>query len=96
MTNHSTVYVATPGTNCTIDGMHGYVTGFHKEGPHLLGAFVHVPIAAGKGPMLYVELGATVGDAGRWREVASFRVIDREEFDQLNDLERLRRDLGWR
>ena len=92
----SRVYVAVAGCNCIIDGTHGYVTGFHKEGRHLVGAFVHCPIKDGKGPTLYVELGKITGERGEHREVTSYRVIDREEFDRLNTLDQLRRDLGWR
>jgi hypothetical protein len=92
----SHVYVAVTGCNCIIDGMHGYVTCFHKEGRHLVGAFVHCPIKDGKGPMLYVELGKITGERGEHREVTSYRVIGREEFDRLNTLDQLRRDLGWR
>lgn len=91
----TTLFTAYAGGNCTLkENLHGYVTGFHKEGPHLVGAFVKVPVCDGAGPMLFVQLGRQVDE--RHHEVTSVRVIDRDEFDHLNTLDTLRHDLGWR
>jgi len=89
-----TLFTAHEGGNCTVQGSHGYVTAFHKEGPHVVGAFIKVPIVDGAGPMLYAQLGRTVDET--LREIVSVRAIDRDEFDRLNTLDELRRDLGWR
>lgn len=90
-----TLYTGLAGGNCTLrENIHGYVTGFHKEGPHIVAAFVKVPICGGAGPMLLVRLGRDIG--GQYREVVSVHPINRDEFDRLNTLDTLRRDLGWR
>jgi hypothetical protein len=97
---HPTIYTGHTGCNVEIDGEHGRVTGIHKDGKHVVGAFVHVPpessVHQAPGHMLYVALGRKVIDgAGERHEVLSARLIDRDEFDRLNTLDQLRRDLGW-
>lgn len=105
-----TIFTGYAGGSCTIKGMHGYVTAFHKEGPHVVAAFVHVPpdyrdadgesvskvngVLAAPGRMLLVRLGRSLDE--KHREVVSVRVIERDEFDRLTTLDTLRRDLGWR
>lgn len=79
-----------PGGNCAINGMHGYVTEFHKEGPHVVGAFIKIPA----GPMLFVRLGRSVGE--KHREVVSVREVSRDEFDRITTLDELRYAHGWR
>lgn len=82
-----TLFTAYAGGNCTLpSGTSGYVTGFHKEGPHTSGAFVKVPVLNGAGSMLYVNLGRKDGD--QRHEIASVRRIDRDEFDRLNGLDK--------
>jgi hypothetical protein len=46
------------------------------------------------GAMLYVTLGSKTN--ATHHEVKTWRVIDRDEFDRINDLDILRRDLGWK
>jgi hypothetical protein len=89
-----TIFTGHAGGNCTLKEIHGYVTAFHKEGPHVVAAFVKVPVCDGSGPMLFVRLGRNVDETHR--EVVSVRPIDRDEFDRLNTLDTLRHDLGWR
>lgn len=76
------------------------------DGPHDAHGFY---IASG--PMLFVTLGrqCTVGEVSgvpaHWKgdrdrltdtyEVTGWRVIDRDEFDRIHDLDEVRRDLGW-
>lgn len=90
-----TLYTEVAGTNCYVDGEHGTVTAVVRE-PGLRNtvraAFVHLDC----GDMLYVTLGRPTGDRDAWHEVRLSRRIDREEFDRLNTLDQLRRDLGWR
>lgn len=90
------LFVGWEGGNCRVFGVHGSVTGFHKEGKHLMGAYIKVAVWDGVGPMLYARLGRITGDKGDHREVTSLRAIDRDEFDRLEGLDTLRRDLGWR
>lgn len=99
-TEHATIYTGHTGCSVEIDGEHGRLTGLHKDGKHIVGAFVHVPpessVHQAPGHMLYVALGRKVIDgAGERHEVFSARLIDRDEFDRLNTLDQLRRDLGW-
>ena len=96
----TTIYTGHTGCNVEIDGEHGRVTGLHKDGKHIVGAFVHVPpessVHQAPGHMLYVALGRQFGESFEQRhEVLSARLIDRDEFDRLNTLDQLRRDLGW-
>lgn len=91
----STVYIETTPTNCTIDGEHGQVTAIVRDlAPRRTprAAFVHLDM----GDMVYATLGEASGDRGQWCEVRSFRRIDRDEFDRLNELDTLRSELGWR
>lgn len=92
-TQNPTISDTLTGGNVTIDGSSGYVTGFHTDGRHTVGAFIKVPIQDGQGPVLYARLGRTI--KGK-REIVSTRHIGRDEFDRLNELDTLRRDLGWR
>lgn len=89
------IYVESTPTNCAIAGEHGQVTGIVRDlAPRLTprAAFVHLD----EGGMLYVTLGAARGDRSQWREVATSRRIDRDEFDRLTEIDTLRRDMGWR
>lgn len=103
-TEQDRLYVETTGTTCYLAGQRGTVTGLHTHPAHgVLGAFVQLEgptDAAGTylapGPVLYVELGAAEGDRGQWREATSWRVLDRDGFDQLTGLDTLRTELGWR
>lgn len=45
--------------------------------------------------MLYVELGAAAGERRERHEIVAVREIDRDEFDRLNGIDALRRELGW-
>lgn len=91
-----TIYTGCAGRTVILNEgtVHGYVTGFHTDGPHTVGAFVKVPVIDGSGPMLYLALGRELG--GKNREVVSVRPISRDEFDRITTLDTLRRDLGWR
>jgi hypothetical protein len=89
------LYTEVAGANCYVNGEHGTVTAIVRD-PGLRNtvraAFVHLD----SGPMLYVVLGSACGERGTWHDVRSSRRIDREEFDRLNTLDQLRRDMGWR
>lgn len=103
-TETHTIYTEVTGTTAYLAGQRGTVTGLHTHPAHgTLGAFVRLEgptDAAGRfiaqGPMLYVALGAKSGDRGQCHEVAGWRVIDRDEFDRINELDTLRADLGWK
>lgn len=86
-----TIYTEVSGTNCYVNGERGVVTGLHRE-KWLLGAFVKLDE---RDVMLYVKLGNACGDRGSWHEVVSAREIDRDEFDRINTLDVLRREMGW-
>jgi hypothetical protein len=87
-----TIYTEAMGTTCYINGERGTVTGLWSTCGHVTGAFV----ALDERPaMLYVMLGAKTGDRGQYHETTSAREIDREEFDRINGLDTLRRELGW-
>ncbi|MCF6376934.1 hypothetical protein L2K70_04900 [Nocardioides KLBMP 9356] len=93
------IYVGSTPTNCYIGEDHGQVTAVVRD-PGLAqerdrtprAAFVHLD----DGDMLHVVLGGQFGERRDWREVVSSRRISRDEFDRLNGLDALRRDLGWR
>jgi len=87
------IYVEVTGTTCHVDGIRGTVTGLQRDMGHLVGAFVR---ADETGAMLYVTLGAAVGERGVHREVLAVKPIDREEFDRLTGLAALRSEFGWR
>lgn len=107
----ASIYTETLGTNCLLGGQHGIVTGLIRapagtsrdvrprkptdafvklEGPvDTQGRFI------APGHMLHLILGAARGARLQRSDVTGWRVIDRDEFDRLNDLDTLRRDLGW-
>lgn len=88
-----TLYTEVAGTTCYVGGERGIVTGLHREVRWgLVGAFVKLDE---RDVMLYVTLGLACGDRGAWHEVASAREIDRDEFDRINTLDVLRREMGW-
>ena len=95
-TTATTIYTEVRGTNCTIDGRRGIVTGFTYgpglTSPELRFAFVKLD----SGEMLHVQLGRATGDRGAHHEVTGSRVIDRAEFDRLNGIDEIRTALGWR
>ena len=85
------------GTNCTVAGLHGYVTGLRREQKWIVGAFVHVPptVTGGSdGQMLYVTVGKCLAEG--WYEATRSRSICRDEFDRLTEIDELRHSLGWR
>lgn len=89
------LFIGYPGGNCSpAENVSGYVTEFHAESKHLMGAFIKCPVLDGSGPMLYARLGHTTRE--NHRKVLSVRSIEREEFDRLNEIDQYRRELGWR
>lgn len=110
-TETNTIYTETTGTTVLLDGQRGTLTGLHRTirpgvtAPTFdtVGAFVRLDgptDPAGRymtqGPMLYVALGAQVGDRGERHEVTGWRVIDRDEFDRITELNTLRVATGWK
>lgn len=106
----SLIYTESLGTNCVLGGQQGIVTGLIRESRGTsrdewrkpTDAFVKLEGPAdaqgrfiAPGPMLHVSLGEATGDRRQHSEVLGWRVIDRDEFDHLNDLDTLRRELGW-
>lgn len=99
-----TLYAEVTGTTCYLNEQRGTVTGLHTHPVQgTLGAFVRLDgpvdergVYLAPGPMVYVTLGQRVGDRGERHEVTGWRVIDRDEFDRINTLDELRRDLGWK
>lgn len=84
-----TLYVATTGCTCYLDGQRGTVTGLHNIGGTLVGAFVKTV----DGPMVYCNL--TAADDESHRTVVAYHKIDREEFDRITGLDADRVTLGW-
>lgn len=95
-----TIYVEVAGTTAHVAGQRGTVRGFHREGGRIVGVFVRLDAemsgAQDGGAMLYVRTGASLGSRGQHREVLDWRVIDRDEFDQITGLADVRREMGWR
>lgn len=87
-----TIYTEVVGTTCYVNDERGVVAGLHSERRRIIAAFVRLDE---RDAMLYVSLGATTGERGTWREVVAAREIDREEFDRINGLDTLRREMGW-
>lgn len=91
------IYAEVEGTTCYVNGERGVVTGLTRAADHR----AHVrPVAAfvrldERDAMLYLTLGEATGERGVHHTVTAVREIDREEFDRINGLDRLRRDLGW-
>lgn len=100
----ATLYTEVTGTTAILADQRGTVTGLHTHPAHgTLGAFVRLdgPVDAegryiAPGAMLYVTLGARVGERGERHEVTGWRVINRDEFDRILELDTLRADLGWK
>lgn len=88
-----TIYVETANTTCYINGEQGIVRGLHYINGYVDGAFVKL---AERDVMLYVTTGGVPSQGKAWREVANAYEIDRDEFDRLNGIVQLRRELGWR
>lgn len=92
-----TIYAEVEGTTCYINGERGIVTGVTRAADHN----AHVrPVAAfvkldERDAMLYLTLGSATDDRGVHHTVTAAREIDREEFDRINGLDTLRRNLGW-
>lgn len=88
------VYIETRGTNATVAGRHGIVTGFTYSNidGQTRGAF----FATDDGTMMFLELGAYLGERDAWKAVESAREITRDQFDILSGLAPLRSELGWR
>lgn len=101
MTTADLLYVETLGTNCSVGGNHGTVRGLLRRTPSKIDAvFVRMdhPATGAQdgGDMLLVTVNPVpIGDRGQWRSVQRWRRIDRPEFDRLNEIDQLRRDLGW-
>lgn len=97
------IYTTTTGGTVYLNGQRGTLTGLKSEGHTFTHAFVRLdgPVDndgtyIAPGPMLYVTLGGRKDEgANTWREAVSWRVIDRDEFDRINEIDTLRRDLGW-
>lgn len=92
-----TIYTESEGTTCYIAGERGIVTGVNRAPDHRanvrpVAAFVKLDE---RDAMLYLTLGPATDDRGAWHTVTAAREIDREEFDRINGLDALRRDLGW-
>ena len=88
-----TLYIEVSGCNATINGERGRTVGFtHAVGNVTSGAFIRLD---DRPAMLYVELGHRAGERNERAEILTAREIDREEFDQLAGIARLRRELGW-
>jgi len=89
---NESMYTEVKGCNTYVNGEAGVTVGFLYEQQFRAGAFVKLMDRAA---MLYVELGKTVGDRKDRQEIVSVREIGRDEFDRLNGISALRRELGW-
>lgn len=85
------IYIETTGTTAIIDGQRGTVTGVHRLGPE---SWVSAFVKLDSGATLYVE-GIYAGNRRQYMTVTSSREIDRDEFDHITGLSRVRREMGW-
>lgn len=91
------VYIGTDGsitgTNCTIGGRHGMVTGAWRARGEIDAVFVLLD----SGPLLHCPV-SRVPVPGRpgWRAVLSSREVNRDQFDRIIGADEYRRDCGWR
>lgn len=86
------------GATVYVDGKLGTTRGIKRESGQIVGAFVQlIDHEAGTwdGEMLYVTLGKHDESSFFQWEIVEFRVIDRDEFDDLTGLAETRRALGW-
>ena len=103
MSNHTsttaqTLYTEVAGTNCYIDGQPGVVTALHYVTGRntAAGAFVRIEAGTFAGTMLFVKLGASLGDRRELSEILEAHVITRDEFDAMTGIAEARRQSGWR
>lgn len=88
-----TLYTEVSGTTAYINNERGTVTALRSMNGRKVGAFIHLDE---RNATIYAELGAPVGDRNAWHEVATAGEIDRDEFDRMNDMDEIRKALGWR
>lgn len=89
----SRIYIEVSGCNTTINGERGVTVGFTHHANTKTGAFVRLD---DRPAMLYVELGHRTGERLVHAQIGNVREIDRDEFDRLNGIDRLRNELGWK
>lgn len=86
-----TLYAQTAGcTSYVANGERGTTTAIDHYG-----AFV---LLAERDAMFYIELGGRYDEDGKplaHREVVSAREIDREEFDRITGIDKMRKEMGW-
>lgn len=90
------LYVEVAGTTCYVNGERGQVM-YVRRGLGLDGRAEAAVVALDeRRAVLYVGLGASAGGRGQYSEVESVHEVTRDEFDQLMEIDVLRRELGWR
>jgi len=93
-TSQNRLYIETMGTYCTLDGERGRVTGVTYGPGHMLtGVFVVMEYVD---EVRYCEVSRLVGERNQHAEIKTRRAITRDEFDRLNGLDTMRRELGWK